>query len=85
MMQKFKKNLNKKLKTCDLTIETGYKFVNYVCPYCGSRLSIDYDDFEDDMLDYDWSKWEGKVTFCDECDEKFKIGDVEVDYYSQFR
>ena len=38
-----------------------------------------------DIDSYDYERWEGKVTFCDECDEKFKIGDVEVDYYSRFR
>ena len=34
-----------------------------------------------DIDSYDYERWEGKVTFCDECDEKFKIGYVEVDYY----
>ena len=76
-----------KLKKCNLTTEISPNFVNYTCPYCESRLSINYDDFacDVDIDSYDYERWEGKVTFCDECDEKFKIGDVEVDYYSQFR
>lgn len=54
-----------KLKKCNLTIEISPNFVNYTCPYCESRLSINYDDFacDVDIDSYDYERWEGKVTF----------------------
>lgn len=67
------------LKEVGITIVQIPKYVTYECPYCGSEVDVDYDDFEDDRMTNYWPEWKGDTVICDECGKKFQIGNVEVD------
>ena len=51
----------------------------WICPNCGEKYEVDYDDFNDDRIDDYWPDWEGDTVICDECGAEFVIGNVEVD------
>lgn len=67
------------LKEVGITIVQIPKYVTYECPYCGIKVDVDYDDFEDDRMTNYWLEWKGDTVICDECEREFQIGNVEVD------
>lgn len=69
----------KGLKTADITIGTVPAYVRYECPYCGEKVELAYDYFEDDMPDDYWGDWHGERVTCEECGREFEIQSVEVD------
>lgn len=67
------------LEKVGVTVVQAPKYVIYICPHCGEKVEVDYDDFNDDRIDDYWPDWEGDTVTCDECGAEFRIDKVEVD------
>lgn len=67
------------LKKVEVTVVQIPKYVNYICPHCGEKIEVDYDNFRGARISDYWPEWEEDTVICDECGEEFAIGNVVVD------
>ena len=42
------------LEKAGVTVVQVPKYVKYICPHCGEKVEVDYDDFNDDRIDDYW-------------------------------
>ena len=67
------------VKSTQLTIISEPVYVKMDCPYCESEIEIEYNEFSSSMYSDYWGDWEGELIYCEECEEYFKIGNVNYD------
>lgn len=64
------------MKNVNITIVQRPVEIEFECPYCGEFVTIDYDDFIDDIGHEYPPKWYGSNVCCPECFSDLSIGDV---------
>lgn len=68
-------NNDKYLKS-DLTIISEPSYVKIYCPHCESEIEVEYGEFSRSMSSNYWCSWEGKLVYCEECENYFQINNV---------
>lgn len=63
----------------DIRVVTIPVEIAFTCPDCWTENTIDFDDFQQDMVSEYPGDWEGQNLKCEECGKEFKIDYVEWD------